>query len=797
VARRWPLPAAALLGLLLVLLTALPGVPAPVVLAHAELVGSEPADGAVLATAPDRVRLYFSEPIERDFYGLAVYTSGRERIDRRDARIPANNIQSLEVGLNDAGPGVYTVVWRALSIDGHVVRGAFAYSVGVPGVASGTATLPAESGGAPFAVGAAVRWLTFLAAAVLVGGFAFVPLVLAPVFGPAADGLPWVRRATRRFLWLAWPAAVLLILLTLVALVLQAADATGLSAAEVFGSRAITRLLSGTKYGTLWLARAGLVAALLFAVAALAGQVLPGRIVRPVGLALGAALLLVLSATGHASAVAGATWLAVGADWVHLLAGALWVGGLAQLALALPAVLGAVDPGARRGLLARSVARFSLLAVVCVAAVVATGVYASVLHVPRWAELAESVYGAALSTKLLLVAPLIALGAFNLLVLRPRLARPAGAARAAPAGAGAASGARLFRRIVAAECLLAAGVLLATAVLTGLPPATASPGDGRPVQETARAGDLSVTLGVDPNQAGVNSFKIGVADAQGRPAAVERVALELGHQDMDMGTREVVAQQVGPGRFEAGGGYLSMAGRWQAEVRVRRAGMPAGAAGSESSARFDFTVGQAAGTGRPAFSPLRILGLAFTAQTGLAALVLLLSGLLLWQRGHARRRQRRPLGWAGAALAAVGVLALCGSLGNAYQLSLASAQPVVNPIPAGPESLAAGQLLYSQSCLACHGATGRGDGPAGRALRPPPADFRVHMAAGHTDGQLFDWLSNGVPGTSMPAFRDQLSVEDRWNLINYLRTFAEPAAAGAGTPGAGAAPPAAPAPAGP
>jgi copper transport protein len=457
---------------------------------------------------------------------------------------------------------------------------------------------------------------------------------------------------------------------------------------------------------------------------------------------------------------------------VHLVAGALWIGGLVQLAVALPGALRAGDPGApgaRRSLLARSVARFSQLAVVCVLAVVATGVYASVLHVPRWTALAESVYGAALSTKLLLVAPLIGLGAVNLLVLRPRLAR----------AGDAAAGARLFRRIVAAECLLGAGVLLATAVLTGLPPATASPGDGQPVQETARAGDLSVTLSVDPNQAGVNSFKIGVADAQGRPAAVERVALELGHQDMEMGAREVVAQQVGPGRFEAGGGYLSMAGRWQAEVRVRRAGVPAGAAGAESSARFGFTVGQAAGTGRPAFSPLRILGHALTAQTGLAALVLLLSGLLLWQRGHARRRQRRPLGWAGAALAAVGVLALAGSLSTAYRQSQASAQPLVNPIPPGAESLATGQQLYTQSCLVCHGETGRGDGPAGRALRPPPADFRVHMAAGHTDGQLFDWLSNGVPGTSMPAFKDQLSVADRWNLINYLRTFADPSATGA------------------
>src|SRR6266508_2952738 len=117
--------------------------PAPrVAFAHAELTGSEPPDGAVLATSPQTVRLFFGEPIEREFYAVEVYTARRVRVDKRDARIPADNIQALEVGLQDLEPGVYTVVWRVLSIDSHVVRGVFAFSIGVPGVAAGTAVLP-------------------------------------------------------------------------------------------------------------------------------------------------------------------------------------------------------------------------------------------------------------------------------------------------------------------------------------------------------------------------------------------------------------------------------------------------------------------------------------------------------------------------------------------------------------------------------------------------------------------------------------------------------------------------------
>jgi mono/diheme cytochrome c family protein len=85
-------------------------------------------------------------------------------------------------------------------------------------------------------------------------------------------------------------------------------------------------------------------------------------------------------------------------------------------------------------------------------------------------------------------------------------------------------------------------------------------------------------------------------------------------------------------------------------------------------------------------------------------------------------------------------------------------------------SLERGKIVY-QSCVACHGVTGRGDGPAGRTLLPRPADFQVHLAAGHTDRQLFDWISNGIDGTSMPAFGALPSDQERWDVINYIRTL--------------------------
>ncbi len=112
---------------------------------------------------------------------------------------------------------------------------------------------------------------------------------------------------------------------------------------------------------------------------------------------------------------------------------------------------------------------------------------------------------------------------------------------------------------------------------------------------------------------------------------------------------------------------------------------------------------------------------------------------------------------------------------HAFQLPVREGEVVdapQNPIPAGPDSLQTGEALYLQNCLPCHGEQGRGDGPAGLALNPRPADLTEHTVPGlHPDWQLFEWITNGTPGSAMPAFRDLLSEEQRWHLVNYIRTF--------------------------
>jgi putative copper resistance protein D len=86
-------------------------------------------------------------------------------------------------------------------------------------------------------------------------------------------------------------------------------------------------------------------------------------------------------------------------------------------------------------------------------------------------------------------------------------------------------------------------------------------------------------------------------------------------------------------------------------------------------------------------------------------------------------------------------------------------------------SVASGLTLYGQHCVACHGATGRGDGPGGAGLPKPPADLTAPHTTQHTAGDLFWWITHGITPSGMPAFGDRLSEDDRWDLINLLRAI--------------------------
>ncbi|NIQ00646.1 MAG: c-type cytochrome [Nitrospinaceae bacterium] len=101
-----------------------------------------------------------------------------------------------------------------------------------------------------------------------------------------------------------------------------------------------------------------------------------------------------------------------------------------------------------------------------------------------------------------------------------------------------------------------------------------------------------------------------------------------------------------------------------------------------------------------------------------------------------------------------------------------------NPLPATPETIEAGKALYHKgarpiACKVCHGENGTGRGDPDFASTPPARDFTcAAMMNPLPDGQLFWIIQNGSPNTSMPAFSN-LSDEQVWQLVHYLRRFAD------------------------
>jgi len=98
-------------------------------LAHAVLVRSTPPGRATLADAPTRVQLWFNERLEPAFSGVTVWTAKGEQVDQRDARVAPDDSKQLSVTLAPLAPGTYTVRYRVLSVDGHIVDSSFTFTV--------------------------------------------------------------------------------------------------------------------------------------------------------------------------------------------------------------------------------------------------------------------------------------------------------------------------------------------------------------------------------------------------------------------------------------------------------------------------------------------------------------------------------------------------------------------------------------------------------------------------------------------------------------------------------------------
>lgn len=529
------------------------------VLAHANLVRSVPAAGATLAQQPAAVALEFSEDLDPNFSTVALFDANGQVVVEGPGTIDPAAPRILRLALTSLPEGGYSAVWRVRSaVDGHVTTGSVGFSFGaasLPAMLLPPPGTPEPATALPTPGDTLTRWWNYLALAVTVGSLSFGLFVWRPVYGR----LQRVETATDDVVTLLIRRTALvgaggLFVGTLAFAVVQAAQASGLSTWEALGEPLVRLLASNT--GMLILARTGLLALLGLLI-----WHLPSAGTGPLGvwwgiLALCGGVLLTFSLQSH-NAARGILPLIV--DWVHLLAMAIWIGGLLPLALYL---------GFRRrvGLqegLPGLVRRFSSIAITSVLLLAGTGVCSAWLQVHTFEALTTTSYGRALLIKTGLFGMLILFGAVNLRVLSPRLQsidhRPV----------------RSLSRIVRMEILVSILVLLAVGVLMGVAPASEAlelqQRQGF-VQQT-RVGDVRMVLRVAPAQIGDNEFGVDIIDP--RPGAAEaeaRVLLRLSMSEHAVARTQVETTTTDGVRYTARGSYLSMRGAWQIEVILRRPG---------------------------------------------------------------------------------------------------------------------------------------------------------------------------------------------------------------------------------
>ena len=447
--------------------------------AHAHLVRSDPAAGSHVAVAPQIIRLWFSEQPELSM----TFASLKDSLGKTFALSPAERETSGQMGIafhvSGALPaGRYTLSWRTAASDGHPSSGTVAFVVAAPTEVSGLATLAppsrVDSTGAALSPGAATvprketpldaedvdaassignsiaRAFLFLALLALIGAVSFKLLVLR-----AARAVPneLKQRMSQRAATLGMIAAVVVIIVALVRLNLESRMMSAMPDMPGMKAMGVRGMVMQTDWGFAF--RIQLAAAL----AALIGFVLVIRRVRG-GWFVATASALILAITpalgGHAAASPRFTSLMIAADWLHVLGGASWLGSLLYvMGIGVPIAL-RLDRSERWASIASLVNAFSPLALASAGVVVASGVFASWIHLEHLSALWETSYGKTLVVKMLLVAIIFGIGAYNFKRVQPQLVTEIGALR--------------LRKSAATELAVGFMILLVTGLLTGVSP---------------------------------------------------------------------------------------------------------------------------------------------------------------------------------------------------------------------------------------------------------------------------------------------------------------------------------------
>src|SRR6266567_836753 len=320
--------------------------------AHAILLRSDPAKDAVLPVAPSQVRMWFSEALNPAFSTAVVVNGANKRIDIGNALVSPSDATEMDVTLKpNLLPAVYVVIYRTDSnVDGHILTGSFLFSVARP-----DGTVPTLSPGAHPGVNALggnlsgqytgqldgptlfnliMITLVELSVVFWVGAQFWQLFVLLPATEDHTELATTNKQVQQRFeRRLALPTLLVLLVANMGVLIGQAISVTGGNFGSALAPGLLVSLVTSGRFGTFWLMRVIVIfLALRLALYQLQFKQRPPHIdllLRWANLVLGLALFIAITMSSHAAAVSPTSLtLALVVDWLHLVAAALWVGGM-------------------------------------------------------------------------------------------------------------------------------------------------------------------------------------------------------------------------------------------------------------------------------------------------------------------------------------------------------------------------------------------------------------------------------------------------------------------------------------
>jgi copper transport protein len=564
---------------------------APAAHAHAQLLGTSPLSGSTVKVQPKEVIFKFGEAVGGDLGGVRVYNAQGQEVDNLKVSHSEGHSHWMGVGLKPHLPdGTYTGTYRVISADTHIVYGGLVFSIGHAGAAPkftvGGLIGKNESGEVTKIAFGVVRGLDYLTLALMVGGLAFLFFTWIPALTALAGGEQRWSLAARTFasrLWRLFAVATVLgVIVSVLGVLLQGASAAGVSLWSSLKGSIIEDTLN-SRFGTVWGLRAIdwlLLGALLLAARTIGRDAIPllraesgdgetakltprpPRVILAL-LAIGGAYLAITPALAGHGSIESPVAVFFPSDVLHVLAGSVWVGGIACLLIALPGATRRLEGGERSRLLLGTLVRFSPIALGAVIVIAVTGVIQAYIDVRSFHGLFHTTYGALIIVKVALLSCLIGLGWVNRERVIPALERIVGDGRS-PGGIGG-----LARRTMRGEFVLMMCVFGVTAALISYaPPIDAASG---PFSTNTTIGSAELEMTLEPAKVGLNTVHIYLINAKDGTqfTATKELMVTARLPSKGIGPLPLKAIPAGPGHYVLNSAVLSPGGTWDIEVMDR------------------------------------------------------------------------------------------------------------------------------------------------------------------------------------------------------------------------------------